>query len=298
MDSLFERMREDEDVFFLTADMGINLVEKIQKAFPSRYLNVGISEQNLIGIAAGLCNLGYRPFAYTISQFMIHRCYEQIRNDIVLHSYPITLLGTATGFDNAPLGPTHHVVDDWGALRVLPGIDIYCPSSVIYAETVVEKVLANGRPAFVRIPKGEFERPPSAEDAVYIEGEKKGVLLVSYGSPVQSCLKVQETHDDVSVLVFNRLRPFDEDVVSHAFANHERVFVVEDHFPSSGMYNMMSQFCVENQIDTRLKSIAPPHAYWLKVGSSADYYERVFRLDESGIEEAVFQAASHPESGS
>lgn len=291
MDSLLERMKTDEDIFFLTADMGINLVEKIQEAFPSRYLNVGIAEQNLIGVAAGLCNLGYRPFVYTISQFLTHRCYEQIRNDICLHGYPVTLLGTSTGFDNAPLGPTHHILDDWGALRALPGIDIYCPASVAYADLVVDKILSKERPAYVRIPKGAFEQPASAQDAVYLEGKRKDILLVSYGSPIQNCLKVQHSRDDVSVLALNRLRPLVDDALRSVLPAHDRVFVVEDHFPSSGLYNMLCQFCMENQIDCHLKSIAPPDAYTLQVGTSSAYYDSVYGLDAKGIEEVLSRSA-------
>ena len=119
IDTIFEKMHCNQDLFFLTADMGINLVEKFEEKFPSRYLNVGISEQNLVAVSAGLCNLGYKPFAYTISNFAVHRCLEQIRNDVILHNYPVAILGTSAGFDNAPLGPTHHVIDDWGALKKL-----------------------------------------------------------------------------------------------------------------------------------------------------------------------------------
>ena len=72
--SLIEEMEKDESIFFLTADMGINLVEQIQQKFPSRFANVGIAEQNMIGVAAGLANIGFKPFLYTISNFLIHRC--------------------------------------------------------------------------------------------------------------------------------------------------------------------------------------------------------------------------------
>lgn len=154
IDAVFNRMQTDKDVFFLTADMGINLVERFGETYPDRYLNVGIAEQNMVGIAAGLANTGYKVFAYTISNFAIHRCFEQIRNDVGLHGHPVTLLGASTGFDHAPLGPTHHVIDDWGALKALPGIDIYCPSSVAYAATLVGRILEAGRPAYVRIPQG------------------------------------------------------------------------------------------------------------------------------------------------
>jgi len=83
LNALLARMKTDERLFFLTGDMGINLVEPIEEAFPKRFLNVGIAEQNLIGVAGGLCNLGFLPVVYTISNFLIHRCLEQIRDDIV-----------------------------------------------------------------------------------------------------------------------------------------------------------------------------------------------------------------------
>jgi transketolase len=288
IDSLFAKMQTNEDIFFLTADMGINLVEKFQEAYPSRFLNVGIAEQNLIGVSAGLCNLGYRPFVYTISNFLIHRCYEQIRNDIVIHNYPVTLLGTTIGFDNAPLGPTHHGVDDWGALRTIPGIDIYCPSSVIYAQQLIDKVIDLARPAYIRIGKGAFKQPEAAEDMVYLPAPSQDCLLVSYGAAVQNCLKVQETHNNVSVLVCNRLRPLDETVLKKALEAHPKVIVVEDHFPSTGLYGMLCQFCMEQHIRCSLESLAPQE-YALKVGASSAYYDRLYNLGVEGICNCVSQ---------
>ena len=170
IDAMFDRMARNPDIFFLTADMGINLVEKFEEKYPERFLNVGIAEQNLVGVSAGLANLGFRPFAYTISNFAVHRCFEQIRNDIGIHDYPVVMLGTSAGFDNAPLGPTHHIIDDWGAIKTIPEIDIYCPSSVTYAGSLVDHLLAAGRPAYVRIPKGAHKTPDSTEHFVLLPG--------------------------------------------------------------------------------------------------------------------------------
>lgn len=127
---LEEEMRRDESLFFIAADMGLGLVEPIQREFPDRFLNIGISEQNMIGIAAGLCNTGFRPFCYTISNFITERCFEQIRNDVCLHKYPVTIVGTSTGFDNGLLGPTHQILDDIGCMKILPEMNIYSPGSV------------------------------------------------------------------------------------------------------------------------------------------------------------------------
>jgi transketolase len=280
--SLVEEMEKDENIFFLTADMGINLVEQIQDKFPTRFANVGIAEQNLIGVAAGLANLGYKPFVYTISNFVIHRCYEQIRNDIILHQYPITLMGTSTGYDNAPLGPTHHIIDEWGALRNFPGIDIYCPGSVTYANSLVSKVLARQKPAYIRIPKGEFKNPDSEEDMVLVPGTKQSVLLISYGSPAQECIKAQEQNPELSVLVFNKLSPLDKPKLKDILDQYEKLIVIEDHFASSGLYGLLCEFCNAYSIHKKLVSLAPT-GYVFDVGRSNDYFHRKFGFNSEAL---------------
>ena len=285
---LVEEMEKDESIFFLTADMGINLVEQIQQKFPSRFANVGIAEQNMIGVAAGLANLGYKPFVYTISNFLIHRCYEQIRNDIILHKYPITLMGTSTGYDNAPLGPTHHIIDDWGCLRAFPGIDIYCPGTVTYANSLVRKVLANNRPAYIRIPKGEFKYPDSEEDFVLIKGETQKFLLISYGSPFQECLKVMDDNSSVSTLLFNKLIPIDEKVISSILKQYQNIYVIEDHFAINGLHSLICCLCIKHKIFINIESIAPKE-YDFEVGVSNNYFHNRFGLTAEKIQQKLLE---------
>ena len=278
IDTLFAAMQADHDIFFLTADMGINLVERFAKAFPDRFLNVGIAEQNLIGVAAGLANAGFRPFVYTISNFLIHRGFEQIRNDVVLHQHPVTLLGTSVGFDNAPLGPTHHIVDDWGALKGFAGIDIYCPSGLGFCASLVGHLGIRRRPAYVRIPKGSFDDPRLiAEDAVYLAHPAGETLLVCYGSTVPACLACG---DGASVLVLNRLHPLPE--LGRALEHHARVLVVEDHHPGTGLYNSLCQYAQERQIRCSIHSAAPQH-WFLEAGASEGYYHARCGMDAQGI---------------
>lgn len=281
-DFIYDQMEVDKDLFFLTADMGINLVERIQKKYPDRFLNVGIAEQNLIGVSAGLVNAGYRPIAYTISNFLIHRCFEQIRNDVVLHQYPVTLLGISTGFDNAPLGPTHHMVDDWGALRTLHGIDVYCPSSARYATRVMQTVLALRKPAYIRIPKGEFPRPETEEEVVHLKGATQKVLLVSYGACAQECLKAQESHPEFGCLVFNKLFPLNAPLVLPLLAEYERIVVVEDHFPTTGLYGAICEMLVSTGARAEMESRAPA-SYYFQVGKSNGYFHQLFRADSRSL---------------
>ena len=259
IDAIYGRMADDPSVFFLTADMGINLVEKFEEQYPERFCNVGIAEQNLVGVSSGLVNAGYRPLAYTISNFMIHRCFEQVRNDVGIHNYPVTLMGTSAGFDNAPLGPTHHVIDDWGALRSTPGIDIYCPSSLSYSETLVDRILEHNRPAYIRIPKGAFLEPKDDAHIVLKCGITEKVLLVSYGGIAQNCLEAAETNQNLSVMIFNRLRPIDEDWLSTTLARFEAVVVVEDHFPYTGLYGTLCELIARKNYRAASHFVHPLH---------------------------------------
>lgn len=286
IDSIFDRMRTDPDVFFVTADMGINLIEKIEETYPKRYANVGIAEQNLIGVSAGLANLGYRPFAYTISNFAVHRCFEQVRNEIGVHGYPVTLLGTSTGYDNAPLGPTHHIIDDWGALKTIPGIDIYCPSSKVYAATLVDRILDGVAPAYVRIPKGSPAMPDSDEHMVKFVGDATDILVISYGSLAQVCMQARDRDPRLSVLIINRLRPINHDQLVAAMESHSRIFVVEDHFPQSGLFGSICEFVAQHHVCGKVRSLAPRN-YTLEVGASPDHFHRKYGIDADSILRSV-----------
>lgn len=282
-DVLRRQMEDDKTLFFLTGDMGINLVEAIEEAFPDRYANVGIAEQDLIGVAAGLCNAGFRPIVYTIGNFLVHRCYEQLRDDVALHEYPVILLGTSAGFDNASLGPTHHIIDDWGPIRNLPGFDVYAPASTEFASTVLEHAVAAGRPAYIRVAKGAPSIPGAAEEVSYLPGEGRGTLLVTYGSLTLECLKAQERCPDLSVLVLNRVHPVDEDLVVPHLQAHRQVLVVEDHFGHTGLYGSLCQLAMEHRVDSLITSAAPLHEYCLVVEQSAAGYWRRYGLDVEGL---------------
>lgn len=286
IDTLFRRMAERADLFFLTADMGINMVERFQDAYPDRFLNVGIAEQNLIGVSAGLANAGYRPFAYTISNFAVHRCFEQIRNDVVLHEHPVAILGTSAGYDNAPLGPTHHIIDDWGPLRSLGAIDVYCPSSVGYAEGLVDRILDRGRPAYVRIAKGDFKSPDTQDDLVHLPGTNSSVLLCTYGSVAQTCLAVQQADPSVSLLIFNRLHPLDDGAVAALLARYRRIVVAEDHRPDTGLFGALAAITARQGIGIPMAGLGPDR-FSLEISTTPSGFHARFGLDLDGLLKAT-----------
>src|SRR5262249_9797781 len=128
IESLCKIAAQDERVVLLTGDLGYMVMEPFRERFPSRFFNVGVAEQNMIGLASGLAEAGFRPYAYSIATFAALRPFEFIRNGPVLHHLPVRIVGMGMGFEYGHAGPTHHAVEDIAALRTLPGLTIVIPA--------------------------------------------------------------------------------------------------------------------------------------------------------------------------
>jgi transketolase len=288
MRELISLMRKDPSIFLLAADMGLGLVEPFQNEFPDRFLNVGIAEQNLVGVCAGLCNVGFRPFAYTISNFLVQRSFEQIRNDLCLHDYPVTLVGTSTGFDNGNLGPTHQVIDDIGCIKIFPNMRIYSPSTVPSIKMILEDVMKNEHPAYVRIGKGSYN-PEAVFSGIndFALNIPSDVLVITHGTTLENCIKAAHISNSFSIYCMNKVKPLDVDTLRKLFGEYKKIVVVEDHFVGSGLYNSLCQTLVESRIkDTTLYSIAPPDRYEDNVGDT-DYFAEKYSYSPEKISRFV-----------
>jgi transketolase len=293
INALHRRMAIDKSLFFVIADVGINLVEKIADAYPDRFLNVGIAEQNMIGVCAGLANGGYHPVTYTISNFSTHRCLEQVRDEVGLHDYPIIMLGTTTGFDNSTLGPTHHAIDDWGAMRIVPHLEIHCPSSVPYAAKLFDDLVDRKVAAYVRIPKGSFPNPASAEPVVHLPGAQSDVLVVTYGGLASAYVQAQKLDPRLALMVFNRLKPVDEESVAEVWSRYSRIIVVEDHFAEIGLFATACQVAVTQRLSVQIESRAPVR-YHREVGDTPEHFWKKFGGDPKTLLREVFGEALAP----
>ena len=129
LNALYELAYNDKRVYALISDNGAIVYDQYRNDLASQYLNLGISEANMLGMAAGMASCGKIPFAYTIGAFLAYRSYEFIRNDICLQKQNVKIVGTGAGEVYSALGPTHHSTEDLGGLRSLPGLVILCPAS-------------------------------------------------------------------------------------------------------------------------------------------------------------------------
>ena len=163
-DALCTLAEGDDRVFLLTADLGYRVLERFRDAFPDRFLNVGVAEQNMMGVATGLALEGYNPFVYSIASFVTTRCLEQIRLGPVLHGLPVRIVGTGAGFAYGAAGPTHYVHEDVAILRAQPGVEILQPLTTSQMHAAVSKTPRYEGPVYLRIGHDRLELPDANED--------------------------------------------------------------------------------------------------------------------------------------
>ena len=157
-DALFDRLYElackDSNIMVLTADMGAFGLVKIKEDLPSQYINLGVSEQNMISVAAGLTLGGKKVFAYAIAAFLIYRAYDQIRIDICEMNLPVVLIGAGAGLTYKFEGATHHALYDKDIIELLPNIEVFTPANASEAEAVVEYAYQSDHPLYIRLGRG------------------------------------------------------------------------------------------------------------------------------------------------
>lgn len=151
--ALVEIARTDESIVLLTGDMGWNVLEPFRDTYPKRYFNCGVAEQNMAGVAAGLALQGMRPVMYSITNFAVLRCYEQIRNDIVYHNLPVLVVGIGMGGNYGPQGFTHAGLEDITLMGLL-GVETIVPVDPTEADWATRKLLKSSKPGYLRLGRG------------------------------------------------------------------------------------------------------------------------------------------------
>ena len=145
--------KKDNKIFLLSGDIGNKLFDKFKSNFPNRFLNCGIAENNMIGVAAGLAKEGYKPFVYTITPFLTSRSFEQIRLDVGYPNLNVYIVGTGSGLSYSRLGPTHHSLEDLALMQSIPNLEINIPGDPYEVEEILSKVIKKKKPHYIRLGK-------------------------------------------------------------------------------------------------------------------------------------------------
>ncbi|MEU4563310.1 transketolase C-terminal domain-containing protein [Actinoplanes sp. NPDC023936] len=293
----------DPDLVLITADLGFGAVDEFAAARPGQFVNAGVAEQNMAGLAAGIALAGGRVFTYSIANFPTLRCLEQIRNDICYHHADVTVVAVGGGLAYGALGMSHHATEDLAIMRALPGMAVAAPGDPAEVDAVLSDLLTGGGPAYLRLGKtgertlhpGGVSAPRGTSIPVALfdqEGsDQKGeVLLCSTGAILDATcdaaqlLRARGIRADVRS--FPWLDPFDAATIRQAAGEYEALVTVEEHSIVGGLGSAAAEVLAESAGGTPLIRIALPPTSSSVVGDQ-QYLRAAFELDAESISRRV-----------
>lgn len=259
--TLVELAERDPRILFLTGDLGYTVVEPFAEGFPDRFFNVGVAEQNMIGLAAGLAEAGFIPFVYSIVTFASLRPYEFIRNDLILHRFPVRIAAVGGGFEYGSAGATHHGLEDVGIMRVQPGITVIAPADHEQARAALLATWDFPGPIYYRLGKDDRTVVPGLGGRFELGRtqtirEGKDLLMITMGSITS---EVVSAADDLAsqgiscaVVVVASLNPAPVDDLSAILARFPLVLTVEAHYVVGGVGSLISEVIAECGLNCRV----------------------------------------------
>jgi len=293
--SLVAQAAADERIFLLTGDLGWSVVEEFASRYPDRFLNVGVAEQNMAGLATGLAQAGFTPFTYTIATFASMRPYEQIRNGPVLHRLPVRIVGVGGGFAYGHAGMTHFALEDLAIARAQPGLTVIAPADPAQTAAAMDAIRAVEGPVYLRIGKGRNPEVPGlngrfalGRPEVVMEGSR--VLILATGAVAANALEAARLlHADgiqaaAAVMAHLPYAPTPE--LTALLARFKAAVTVEEGYTAGGLGSLAAETIAQRGINCRLL-IRGVHATPAGRAGSTAFLQAAERLSPEGIADSA-----------
>jgi transketolase len=279
---LIEEAKKNDKIFLVVGDLGYSVVEPFAELFPDRFLNAGIAEQNMTGVAAGLAMEGYNVFTYSIGNFPTLRCMEQIRYDVCYHNLSVKIVAVGAGYAYGPLGASHHTTEDIGMLRTIPGINICCPSDPIEAKHITKWLCNSNAPAYLRLGKAG-EKVLHNQDFLFEPNKflcmKQGgeTAVLATGAILDLAKEfIERENNNWGLYSVPFIKPLDLETLLKISESYNRVITIEEHQRSAGFgsailegFNDLREHNVISAIP-KLKRIAIPDMF-INYSGTQDY---------------------------
>ncbi len=294
--NLVKLAREQNDIYLLTANLGFRLFDKFKAKHPDKFIDIGIAESNMIGIAAGLSLWGKSVYCYSIIPFLLMRAYEQIRQDIAYHKLNVTLIGAGAGLTYGMEGFTHHAIEDLALMRSMPNMNVVVPSNIISTEQLVRLSYDFPSPLYIRMGKGRnqesrFDPGNMKIGKGIILQEGRDIAIFVAGEILceaeQTVVLLEEKGLSVTLIDMHTLKPLDTKLIQDCADNHKAIFTIEEHSIVGGLGSALSEVLAEYSYGGMFHRIGIPEEIKSVVGD-ANFLRRNYGLTADQITETVF----------
>ncbi|MEM9538207.1 MAG: transketolase C-terminal domain-containing protein [Cyanobacteria bacterium P01_E01_bin.42] len=258
INTLVELADRDRRIVLLTGDLGYTVIEPFAQRFPDRFFNVGVAEQNMVGLATGLAEAGFIPFLYSIATFAVLRPYEFIRNGAILHRFPLRILGIGGGFEYGHAGITHHALEDIGVMRIQPGITTIVPADYRQTRSALLQTWDLPEPIYFRLGKDDINEIVGLNGnfvlgQTQILGEGTDLLFITLGSIAREVSQAMEilASEGVStqIMVVSSFNPSPVEDIVKILPRFKAAISVEEHYISGGLGSFVAEAIAENKLN-------------------------------------------------
>lgn len=284
--------KQDKNIYLLCGDLGYSVLEPFAEQFPDRFINVGIAEQNMIGIAAGLALSGKKVFVYSIVNFAITRCLEQIRNDVCYHNVDVTVVAVGGGLAYGAQGYTHLGIEDIAFTRSLPNMQVYIPADKIELEYCMNSILSDSSPKYLRLARGkEPDLHPSKITSPFVEVKTKNKINFLSIGPIlqQACLAAEELEKhNINVGVYScpGFSKLQDSEMFLELADSDLLVTVEEHLDYGGLGSYVLEILSANKNCPRIIRKGVKHETITNIGSQP-FLQQQNQIDAKSLVKTV-----------
>ncbi|MAV61406.1 MAG: transketolase [Gammaproteobacteria bacterium] len=292
IESLSKIAENDKDIFLITGDLGFGVLDNFSEKFPSQFLNVGVAEQNMTGIAVGLALSGYKVFTYSIANFTTLRCLEQIRNDACYHNANVNVVSIGGGFGYGALGMSHHATEDLSIMRSLPNIEVIAPGDDFETKEATKYVTNSNKPSYLRLERASHIYENDLENS-FAYGkirqirEGNDIAVFCSGGVTKVAMNAAKTlskqNISLSIYSVHSLKAIDVNAVAKVFEKYSGVVTLEENNLIGGLGSAISEICLDNRIYPKsFKRMGLKDIYSSVVGSQ-EYLRDFYNLGEEDL---------------
>ncbi len=277
--------RKNKKIIFIGSDLGVGVLDNFKKKNPDRFFMEGVSEQHIVGMAAGMAMEGFIPYVNTIATFLTRRCFEQNILDLGLHNSKVRLIANGGGYVYAPLGPTHLAFEDLAIMRTIPNMTIFCPADSNEIQQLFDLSINHEGPIYFRLAKG-FDEIVTSLKAKYqigkgiLYGKHGDFLVCTTGITLQMALKAKSILETmgipISIFHSHTIKPFDEKQFIGLTKKFNNIITIEEHSCIGGLASICSEIIVQKNLKFKgiFKSIALPDSFPIGYGSQNSLLEK------------------------
>ena len=290
--ALTEIVEENSNIILITGDLGFGVLDNYSKKFPSQYINAGVAEQNMTGIASGLGIDGKTVFTYSIGNFNTLRCLEQIRNDACYHNANVNVVSIGGGFSYGALGYSHHATEDIAIMRAIPNIRVFVPCDFWEVQEITKKVIDLGGVNYIRIDKSSAQNS-NTDDEKFIVGKARTLtegndlsIIVSGGIAELALMaqtKMKEEGIFIRVVSMHTIKPIDREVILNCAINTGGIISLEEHSIIGGLGSAISEVLMQEGVYPKTFKMMGLESKFSTIVGSQSYLRTINNIDLESI---------------